>query len=251
MKLLSWNVNGLRSVLRKNFMEFLEAESPDALCLQEVKADPADVEQLWPAPYVTFWSSAKKRGYAGTAIFTRHRPVEVVRGIGLQECDDEGRTIIAEFPQFFLVNVYVPNSKAGLARLPFRLEWNRTLLTYLKGLEQRKPVVLCGDLNVAHTELDIANPKSNMGSPGFSSKERAGLDDLLAAGFIDTFREFEKRGGHYTWWSPFANARQRNIGWRIDYFLISKILRPKLRSAFIHCNVPGSDHCPVGIELEL
>lgn len=251
MKLLSWNVNGIRAVLRRNFLEFLDAEQPDVLCLQETKADPNDVEQLWPLHYASHWSSAKKKGYAGTAVFTRKQPLNVRRGIGLQECDDEGRAITVEFQGFYLVNVYVPNSKAHLERLPFRLEWNKVLLAYLKQLEKTKPVVLCGDLNVAHTELDIAHPKSNAGSPGFTPQERAGFDELLGEGFIDTFREFEKGGGHYTWWSPFANARKRNYGWRIDYFVISKALRPRLKSAFIRCSVMGSDHCPVGIELDL
>lgn len=250
MRLLSWNVNGIRAVLRRNFLEFLQTEAPDVLCLQETKADPNSVEQLWPAHFTTYWSSARKKGYSGTVIFTRSRPLSVTRGIGMPECDEEGRAITAEFAGFYLVNVYVPNSKPGLARLPCRLEWDRCLLGHLKTLEQAKPVVLCGDLNVAHTELDLANPRSNLGSPGFSSKERAGFGDLLAAGFIDTFREFEKGGGHYTWWSPFAGARARNLGWRIDYFLISQTLRPKLRSAFILPAVPGSDHCPVGIELD-
>lgn len=250
MKLISWNVNGLRSVLRKNFLDYLAAEAPDMLCLQETKAGPNDVEQLWPLSYTTYWNVAQKKGYAGTALFTKAKPLEVHRGIGKAEHDTEGRVLTAEYPEFFLVNVYVPNSKRELTRLAYRQQWDREFLGYLKGLELNKPVIFCGDLNVAHTELDLANPKANVGNHGFTPEERAGFTALTQAGFIDAFREFEKGGGHYSWWSPMRGARQRNIGWRIDYFLISAALRPRLKSAFIRCDIPGSDHCPVGIELE-
>jgi exodeoxyribonuclease-3 len=249
MKLISWNVNGLRAVLRKNFLAFLEAESPDVLCLQETRCGPDEVEQLWPAAYTTYWNCAEKKGYAGTALFTRVRPLAVTRGIGKDAHDREGRVLTAEFADFFLVNVYVPNSQRELTRLAYRQEWDRDFRRHLKRLERRKPVVFCGDLNVAHTELDLANPKANVGNHGFTPEERAGFDALVKAGFVDTFREFEKGGGHYTWWSLMPGVRQRNIGWRIDYFLISAALRPRLRSAFIRADVPGSDHCPVGIEL--
>ncbi|HXC97875.1 MAG TPA: exodeoxyribonuclease III [Verrucomicrobiae bacterium] len=249
MKLISWNVNGLRSVLRKNFLEYLGAESPDILCLQETKARPDDVEQLWPATYTTYWNSAAKKGYSGTVIFTKTRPLKVDLGIKIEAHDNEGRVLTAEYPDFFLVNVYVPNSKRELTRLAYRQEWDRDFLRYLKKLERKKPVIFCGDLNVAHTEIDLANPKANVGNHGFTPEERAGFTALVKAGFIDTFREFESAGGHYTWWSPMSNARARNVGWRIDYFLISAALRPRLKRAFIHDKILGSDHCPVGIEL--
>jgi exodeoxyribonuclease-3 len=250
VKLVSWNVNGLRSVLRKNFLDYLAEEEPDILCLQEVKAGPNDVEQLWPVAYTTYWNSAQKKGYAGTAIFTKSRPLEVTCGIGMTKHDCEGRVLKAEYPEFILVNVYVPNSKRELTRLAYRQHWDQDFLRYLKELEQRKPVIFCGDLNVAHTELDLANPKANLGNHGFTLEERAGFTALIEAGFVDTFREFEQSGGYYTWWSPLTGARARNIGWRIDYFLISASLRPRLKRAFIRCDIPGSDHCPVGIELE-
>jgi exodeoxyribonuclease-3 len=250
VKLISWNVNGLRSVLRKNFLDYLATESPDVLCLQETKACPDDVEQLWPASYTTYWNSAQKKGYSGTVIFTRTRPLKVSNGIKLAHHDNEGRVLTAEFPKFFLVNVYVPNTKRDLSRLAYRQEWDRDFLRYLKKLEKRKPVVFCGDLNVAHTEIDLANPRANVHNHGFTPEERAGFTALVKAGFLDTFREFEMGGGHYTWWSPMSGARSRNIGWRIDYFLISSALRPRLKRAFIQQDIMGSDHCPVGIELD-
>jgi exodeoxyribonuclease-3 len=250
LKIISWNVNGLRAVLRKNFLEFLAAEAPDILCLQETKATPDVVEQLWPATYTTFWNSAQKKGYSGTVIFTKTRPLNVASGISIAAHDSEGRVLTAEYPGFFLVNVYVPNSQRELTRLAYRQEWDRDFLRYLKKLEKRKPVIVCGDLNVAHTELDLTNPKANVRNHGFTPEERAGFGAMVKAGFIDTFREFEKGGGHYTWWSPMSGARARNVGWRIDYFLISAALRPRLKRAFIQCAILGSDHCPVGIELE-
>jgi exodeoxyribonuclease III len=250
VKLVSWNVNGLRAVLRKNFHEFLHAEQPDILCLQETKCRSDDVEQLWPATYTTFWNSAEKKGYSGTAIFTRTRPLKVVPHIGLAEHDREGRVLAAEYPDFFLVNVYVPNSKRDLSRLTYRQKWDADFLRYLKKLEQKKPVIFCGDFNVAHAEIDLANPKANVHNHGFTPEERAGFSALVQGGFLDTFREFEPGGGHYTWWSQMSGARSRNVGWRLDYFLISKALRPRLQRAFIRPEIPGSDHCPVGIELD-
>jgi exodeoxyribonuclease-3 len=250
MKLISWNVNGLRAVLRKNFLDYLESEQPDVLCLQETKCSPDQVEQLWPAAYQTHWNSAVKKGYAGTAIFSRSKPLKVTTGIGHPEHDNEGRVLTAEFADFHLVNVYVPNSQRELTRLAYRQQWDRDFLAYLKKLERKKPVIWCGDLNVAHTEIDLANPKSNMKNHGFTPEERAGFSSFVQAGFVDTFREFEKAGGHYTWWSPMGGARSRNVGWRIDYFLMSTALRPRLKSAFIRRDISGSDHCPVGIELE-
>ena len=250
VKLISWNVNGLRSVLRKNFLEYLESEQPDVLCLQEIKCCLEDLEQLWPASYTTYWNSAQKKGYAGTAIFAKTRPLNVEPHIRIEEHDKEGRVQTAEFPDFFLVNVYVPNSKRDLSRLTYRQRWDKDFLAYLKGLEKKKPVIFCGDLNVAHTEIDLTHPKANEHNHGFTPEERAGFDAVVKAGFLDTFREFEKGGGHYTWWAPFANARARNVGWRIDYFLISAALRSRLKSAFIRKDILGSDHCPVGIEIE-
>jgi exodeoxyribonuclease III len=251
VKLISWNVNGLRSVLRKNFLEFLQQEQPDILCLQETKCTPDDVEQLWPSTYTTYWNCAQKKGYSGVAIFTKTRPLNVVPHIAIPEHDQEGRVLMAEFPAFYLINVYVPNSKRDLSRLPYRQKWDCDFLAYLKNLEKTKPVIFCGDLNVAHTELDLANPKANVRNHGFTIEERAGFDAFVHGGFVDTFREFEKGGGHYSWWSPFSGARSRNIGWRLDYFLISASLRPKLKSAFIRKEIEGSDHCPVGIDVEL
>jgi exodeoxyribonuclease-3 len=249
MKLISWNVNGLRAVLKKNFLEFLDAEKPDVLCLQETKCTPDDVDQLWPAKYTTFWNSAQKKGYSGTAIFTKERPLKVSLHIGIAEHDKEGRVLTAEFTDFFLVNVYVPNSKRDLSRLTYRQKWDADFLKFLKKLEKKKPVIFCGDLNVAHTEIDLANPKANVRNHGFTIEERNGFTNFVSAGFLDTFREFEKGGGHYSWWSVFSGARSRNVGWRIDYFLTSQSLRPKLKKAFILSEITGSDHCPVGIEL--
>jgi len=251
VKLISWNVNGLRAVLRKNFLEFLDAEKPDVLCLQETKCTPDDVEQLWPASYSTYWNCAEKKGYSGTAIFTKTSPLKVTPHLGVAEHDREGRVQTAEFADFFLVNVYTPNSKRELTRLPYRQQWDRDFLGHLKKLEKKKPVVWCGDLNVAHTEIDLANPRANVHNHGFTPEERAGFDAFVKAGFVDTFREFEKGGGHYTWWSPRSGARSRNVGWRLDYWLISAVLRPRLKRAFIRSEVAGSDHCPVGIELNI
>lgn len=251
MKIISWNVNGLRAVLRKNFLEYLGKESPEILCLQETKASPDQVEQLWPATYTTFWNTAQKKGYSGTAIFTRPRPLAVTPGMGKAEHDAEGRILTAEYADFFLVNVYVPNSKRDLSRLPYRQLWDAAFLSYLKKLERRKPVVFCGDLNVAHEEIDLTNPKANVRNHGFTDEERAGFSAMVKAGFVDTFREFEPGGGHYTWWSQMSNARARNVGWRIDYFLISRALRPRLKQAYIHPEILGSDHCPVVIELDV
>ena len=250
MKLISWNVNGLRAVLKKNFLEFLDAEQPDVLCLQEIKCGTDDVEQLWPRHYSTYWNCAQRKGYSGTAIFTKRQPAKVSNGVEILEHDNEGRVQTADYGDFFLVNVYTPNSKRDLSRLTYRQKWDRDFLAYLKALEKKKPVIFCGDLNVAHTEIDLANPKSNVHNHGFTPEERAGFTAFVNAGFLDTFREFEKGGGHYTWWSVFSGARARNVGWRLDYFLISKSFRPRLKTAFIRNKVLGSDHCPVGIEIK-
>jgi exodeoxyribonuclease III len=251
VKIVSWNVNGLRAVLRRNFLEYLDFEAPDILCLQETKASPDDVEQLWPRGYTTYWNTARKKGYSGTAIFTKARPATVQLGIGHSAHDEEGRVLTADYEAFFLVNVYVPNSKRDLSRLPYRQTWDRDFLGYLKHLERTKPVIFCGDLNVAHTEIDLAHPKANVKHHGFTPEERSGFSAFIQAGFLDTFREFEKGPGHYSWWSQMTGARARNVGWRLDYFLISAALRPRLKTAFIRNQIFGSDHCPVGIELAI
>ncbi|MCX6560304.1 MAG: exodeoxyribonuclease III [Candidatus Aminicenantes bacterium] len=250
MKLVSWNVNGLRAVLRRNFLAYLAEEQPDVLCLQETRAEPDEVEALWPSAYKIFWNPARKKGYSGTALLTKLSPLHIGFGIGRPAHDSEGRVLTAEFDDFFVVNVYVPNSQRELTRLAYRQQWDADFLRYLKRLERRKPVVFCGDLNVAHTEIDLAHPKANEGNHGFTPEERAGFSALIKRGFVDTFREFEPGGGHYTWWSPMPGVRARNVGWRIDYFLISAALRPRLKRAFIRADVLGSDHCPVGIELD-
>ncbi len=249
MKLISWNVNGIRAVLKKGFLDFLAAEKPDIMCVQETKAHPDDVEAEWPG-YEAHWNWAEKKGYSGVLTLSRQKPLSVQRGIGVLEHDREGRVLATEFADFFLVNVYVPNSKRELTRLPYRQTWDRDFLAWLKSLERAKPVIFCGDLNVAHTEIDLARPKDNVKNHGFTPEERAGFGAVVAAGFVDTFREFEKGGGHYTWWSQMGGARGRNIGWRIDYFLASAALLPRLKSARIYPHVTGSDHCPVGLELK-
>lgn len=250
MKLISWNVNGIRSVLRQGFLDFVKREKPDVICLQETKAPTSKLDIDLPG-YFHYWNNANRLGYSGTAIFTKIQPKKVSSGIGIAKHDGEGRVQTAEFDDFYLVNVYVPNSKRTLERLPYReKEWDVDFLKYLKRLEKKKPVVFCGDLNVAHTEIDLTNPKTNRMNHGFTDQERRGFDNMLKVGFIDTFREFEKSGGHYTWWSRMNNCRRRNIGWRIDYFLVSKALRPRVKKAFILKDVMGSDHCPVGLEIK-
>ena len=250
MKLISWNVNGVRAALKKGFLDFLAAQDADIVCVQETKAHPDDVDAKWPG-YTAHWNWAEKKGYSGVLTLSKNAPLSVTRGIGAAEHDSEGRVLTSEFAEFFLVNVYVPNSQRELMRLDYRQQWDRDFLAYLRGLEKRKPVLLCGDLNVAHTEIDLARPKDNTKNHGFTPEERAGFDAMVAAGFVDTFREFEKAGGQYTWWSQMNKARSRNIGWRIDYFLCSEVLRKKLKSATIYKDVIGSDHCPVGLELIL
>ncbi len=252
MKFISWNVNGIRAVLNKGFLEFVAKENPDFLCLQETKAtrEQANLDMMLPE-YSHYWNSAEKKGYSGTAIFSKARPVTVTYGLGIEKHDHEGRVITAEYDDFYLVNVYTPNSKQALERLPYRhKEWDVDFLAHLKKLEKKKPVIFCGDLNVAHKEIDLANPDSNRGCHGFTDEERSGFTNFVNAGFIDTFREFCPDGGHYSWWSHFANSRARNIGWRIDYFLISKALRPRLKDAGILPHVMGSDHCPVTMRLD-
>ncbi len=250
MKLISWNVNGLRACLKKGFADFAAGCDADVICLQEVRALPDQVDMEIPG-YTMIWNPALKRGYSGTAFLTRRTPLAIYPGMGHAEHDTEGRVLTAEFEDYFLVTVYTPNSQRELARLDYREnEWDKTFLKFVRKLEKKKPVVFCGDLNVSHKEIDLANPKSNRRNAGFTDEERAGFDRMVKAGFIDTFREFEKGPGHYTWWSNRPGVRERNVGWRLDYFLISSVLRPRLIRASILADILGSDHCPIVVELD-
>lgn len=264
MRIISWNVNGIRAVLKKDtFLPFVEKYNPDILCLQETKAQQGQAEVDLPE-YEEYWNSAVKKGYSGTAIFTKTKPISVINGIPDKICakfgliaDEygdprtEGRVIAAEFTDFYVVTVYTPNAKDDLSRIPLRhKQWDPAFLAYCKELEKNKPVIFCGDLNVAHTPDDLARPKENEGLKGFTKEEREGFDNMVAAGFVDTFRIFNKGNGFYTWWSHWANARERNIGWRIDYILVSKVLKNKVKKAEILDEVMGSDHCPVLTEIE-
>ncbi len=249
MKIISWNVNGIRAVLKKGFLDFVKDYNPDILCLQETKVpgEPIDMDL---AEYQHYWNPAQRKGYSGTAIFSKIKPKNVVNDLGIENHDTEGRVMTADYNKFYLVTVYTPNAKRALERLAYRQkEWDVDFLKYVKKLEKKKPVIFCGDLNVAHKEIDLKNPKINRKNAGFTDEEREGFDNIVNAGFIDTFRVFNQNGGHYTWWSYMRNARARNIGWRIDYFCISKVLHPQLKEAFILPEVFGSDHCPVGIIL--
>lgn len=251
MKLISWNVNGIRAVLKKNFCEFINEHQPDVLCLQETKARAEQVDlPLDLAGYKTYWYSAEKAGYSSTAIFTKTEPISIFNGIGQAEFDTEGRVITAEFQDFYMVTVYTPNAQNELARIEFRMAWDVAFLNYVKQLEKNKPVIFGGDLNVAHQEIDLARAKPNVGKPGFSHEERAGFDKIIEAGFIDTFRHFHPdTADAYSWWSYRAGARGKNVGWRIDYFCVSSSILPKVKSAAILSDVLGSDHCPVEITL--
>ena len=263
MKLYSWNVNGIRAVLRKgDFQRFMAQHDPDILCLQETKAERGQVEIDLPG-YEEYWNSAVKKGYSGTAIFSKQKPLAVINGFpeeiaakyeftdAFGDSASEGRVIAAEFKRFYVVTVYTPNAKDDLGRLGLRhRNWDPAFLAYCKWLEQKKPVVFCGDLNVAHTELDLANPKPNEGKKGFTDEERAGFQGFVDAGFVDTFRLFTQGNGHYSWWSHFAKSRERNIGWRIDYVLVSASLKNSVKAAAIHADIMGSDHCPVSVTLD-
>lgn len=250
IKLISWNVNGIRAILNKNFKEYVLKENPDILCLQETKAHPDQVDKILDEYEHHFWNSAEKKGYSGTAIFSKIKPISVKYGDGPME-DNEGRVITIEFEEFILVTVYTPNSGQELKRLSYRKEWDKKFLIFLKELEKNKPVVVCGDLNVAHTNIDLANPKSNYNkTAGYTQDEIDGLERYFKSGFIDSFREFNKEPGNYSYWSYRFSARKKNIGWRIDYFLTSSSLKNKLKEAFIRKDVQGSDHCPVGIILK-
>jgi exodeoxyribonuclease-3 len=252
VRIVSWNVNGVRAALRKGLLDFVRKCDADVICLQETKAHPGDVQHVkWPGGYEVLWNSAEKKGYSGTAILTRVRPGGVRNGIGSPAHDKEGRVLAAEFADFWLVNVYQPNSQRGLTRLDYRVrKWDPAFRRYLKNLQSKgKPALFCGDLNVAHDEIDLANPRTNRRNAGFTDEERESFGRLLKGGFVDTFREFEKGPGNYTWWSQMSDCRARNIGWRVDYFVAAERLRPALRRAWISPDVMGSDHCPVGLEV--
>lgn len=263
MKIYSWNINGIRAVIKKGeFQKFFETYQPDIVCFQETKAEKGQAEIDLP-DYEEYWNSSKtKKGYSGTAIFTKVKPIEVVNDIpekiakengleadGYGHSNDEGRVIAAEFDEFYVVTAYTPNAKDDLSRIPLREKWDAAITAYCADLQKKKPVIYCGDMNVAHTEDDLARPKENKGKKGFTEEERSGFENWLKAGFIDTLRLFNQGNGHYTWWTHWANARARNVGWRIDYFLVSESLKEKIKAAEIHAEQMGSDHCPVSIEL--
>jgi exodeoxyribonuclease III len=263
MKIYSWNVNGIRAVLKKGDLQrFIKEHDPDILCLQETKAERGQVEADFPQ-YEEYWCSAERKGYSGTAIFTKHAPEAVYLGLpedivkqydladAYGDTSKEGRVTTLEFEGFFVSTVYTPNAKDDLSRIPMRQAWDPAYLTYMKRLQEQKPVIFCGDLNVAHTELDLARPKENEGKKGFTTEEREGLSKFIENGFVDTFRLFEKQNGFYTWWSHFGAARERNVGWRIDYVFVSEALVPLIKYARIHPEVFGSDHCPVSIDIAL
>ncbi len=250
MKLISWNVNGLRAVMGKNFMEAFQTLDADIFCLQETKLQAGQITMDLPG-YHQYWNYAEKKGYSGTAVFTRQEPLSVRLGLGIPEHDHEGRVITLEYPDFHFLTVYTPNSQDGLARLSYRMQWEDDFLAYLKELEKTKPVIFCGDLNVAHTEMDIKNPKSNLRNAGFTQEERDKMTALLASGFTDTFRFLHPDAtGAYSWWSYRFHARENNAGWRIDYFIVSDALKERVQSAAIHSEIFGSDHCPVELVIQ-
>lgn len=247
MKFISWNVNGLRACVGKGFMDFVKAEGADIFCVQETKLQEGQIDLDLPG-YHQYWNYAEKKGYSGTAVFTKEEPLSVSYGIGIEEHDHEGRVITLEYPDFYFITVYTPNSQNELARLDYRMQWDEDFLSYLKKLEEKKPIIFCGDLNVAHKEIDLKNPKTNRMNAGFTDEERAKFTTLTEAGFIDTFRYFyPDLEGAYSWWSYRFSARAKNAGWRIDYFLVSKSLKDRLQDALIYKDVMGSDHCPVGL----
>ncbi|MGG3689770.1 exodeoxyribonuclease III [Caldifermentibacillus hisashii] len=251
MKLVSWNVNGLRACVKKGFLEYFHDIDADIFCIQETKLQEGQIDVDLPG-YLQYWNYAEKKGYSGTAVFTKYKPLTVSYGFSPEESEREGRIITLEYENFYLVNVYTPNSQRDLARLKFRLEWEDKLKKYLLALNEKKPVVYCGDLNVAHQEIDLKNAKSNIGNSGFTNEEREKMTNLLASGFIDTFRYLHPDAvDHYTWWSYMNKVRERNIGWRIDYFIVSESIKEKIVNADIHSHVLGSDHCPILLEIDL
>jgi len=251
MKLISWNVNGIRSVLGKGFLKSIEQENPDILCLQEIKANPEQVDKILNSYEHHIWNPAEKKGYSGTAIFSKLKPLSVKLGKEILN-DNEGRVIIAEFQHFYLINVYTPNSQRGLTRLNHRLEWDKKFLESIKHLESKKPIIFCGDLNVAHEEIDIARPKSNVKNAGFTIEERNSFSEYIKHGFVDSFRFIHKdKKNQYTWWSYMHNSRQKNTGWRIDYFCTSNSIKDKIKNADILKDVHGSDHCPISLNITI
>ncbi len=249
MKLISWNVNGLRACMQKGFLEFFREADADIFCLQETKLQEGQHDLELPG-YYQYWNYAEKKGYSGTALFSKKKPLRVTYGMGVEKHDREGRVITAEFADFYAVTVYTPNSQRELARLAYRMEWEADFLNYVKGLDEKKPVIFCGDLNVAHREIDLKNPKTNRKNAGFTDEERACFTAVLESGFVDTFRYFyPDLEGVYSWWSYMFQARAKNAGWRIDYFVVSERLKERLEDAKIHTQVPGSDHCPVELTL--
>jgi len=250
MKIVSWNVNGIRACLKKDFMTFFQNIDADIFCIQETKASTDQVDLITPG-YTQYWNSAEKKGYSGTLVLSKDLPINEVYDLGIPKHDDEGRVITLEYKDFYLVNVYTPNSKRDLSRLEYRqYEWDVDFLSYVNELQLDKPVIFCGDLNVAHKEIDLKNPQSNTRNAGFTKEERIGFDNIISHEFIDTFRFFNSEGDNYTWWSYMRKARERNIGWRIDYFCISKSLRKNLKDAFIYSEIMGSDHCPIAIDID-
>ena len=251
MKLISWNVNGLRAAVTKGFMDSFEALDADIFCLQETKLQPHQIELELPG-YEQYWNSAVKKGYSGTAVFTKQKPLSVTNGIGIEEHDQEGRVITAEYDNFYLMTCYTPNSQRELARLEYRMTWEDAFRDYLLGLDAKKPVILCGDLNVAHEEIDLKNPKTNRKNAGFTDDERQKMTELLGTGFTDSFRYlYPDKTDAYSWWSYMGKARERNVGWRIDYFIVSNRLDDKIQEAKIHQQIFGSDHCPVELVIDL
>ena len=251
MKLVSWNVNGIRAVLTKGFQEFFKEVDADIFCIQETKCQEGQVDLSFEG-YESYWNSAEKKGYSGTAIFTKIKPISVKYGIGIEEHDKEGRVITLEFKDFYMVNIYTPNSKRELERLDYRQIWEDEIRKYLLNLNKTKPVIMCGDLNVAHKEIDLKNPKTNTHNAGFTIEERNKMTELLNAGFIDTFRYlYPEKTDSYTWWSYMRKAREKNVGWRIDYFIVSDDLKNKIKEANIYQDIMGSDHCPIGLEIDL
>lgn len=253
MKLISWNVNGLRAAVNKGFKEFFEEIDADILCVQETKMQLEQLDlftEMLFKDYYQYWNSAEKKGYSGTAIFSKVEPISVTYGLGIEEHDKEGRLITLEYPEFYFVDCYTPNSKRGLERLPYRMIWEDEVRKYLKNLDKIKPVIYCGDLNVAHNDIDLKNFKANRGNSGFTDEERQKMTELLSSGFIDTFRyKYPDKEDCYTWWSYMGNARTKNIGWRIDYFIVSDRIKESILDAKIHSNILGSDHCPIELDI--
>lgn len=251
MKFISWNVNGLRACMKKGFEEYFIKENADIFCLQETKLQEGQID-FEPEGYHCYWNYAVKKGYSGTAIFTREKPISVFYGIGMEEHDQEGRVITLEFEKFYFVTVYTPNSQNELARLPYRMQWEDDFLAYIKSLDEKKPVVFCGDLNVAHKEIDLKNPKTNRKNAGFTDEEREKMTHLLSSGYVDSFRHFyPEETGIYSWWSYRFKAREKNAGWRIDYFIVSERIKEQMEDAAIRTQVMGSDHCPVVLQINL